>query len=96
MKTIIENTCYGKTAKTEINLENDSYLLITTCKRYDKSVKSSFAIYKRINKNLSSLNQDESKKFSSINHGIVRLTEKKLIEFHAIAQRLGAFQFLSL
>jgi len=92
MNIKIENN----TATTEINLENNFVLQITTSKfnglssRSLSTVKTTANMFKRLNGCLSSILDFSQKK--SFDHGrINRLTKDKLIELHNTALNQGDF-----
>jgi hypothetical protein len=79
----IGQNAFSKTATTEILLENNFIIEVLTMKRYGGAVATSFMIWKKLKEGIkqSAINF----KCQSINHGKVRLTEKKLIELHNLA-----------
>lgn len=76
----IENTFHGRTATTEIQLGNSFLIEVLTMKRYSGDTITNFTVYKQIKEGLRQTSFNF--KSVSINHGKVRLTEKKLIELH--------------
>jgi hypothetical protein len=85
MNIKIENN----TATTEINLEDNFVLQITTSK-FNSTVKTTGNMFKRLNNCLSTILDFSQKK--SFDHGkISRLTKDKLIELHNIALNQGDF-----
>jgi len=87
----IEETFHGKKARSEFNLGNGLILEVVTMKRYSGTVSTSFQVWKQI----SELSRQSAFDFNSrfIEHGKVRLTEKKLIELHN--QALSNKEFLA-
>jgi hypothetical protein len=79
----------NNTATSEINLEDNFVLKISTSK-YGKTVQTTATMYKTKDECLSSILDFSRKKF--INHGIVkRLTKDELINFHNFAIKNGDF-----
>ena len=85
MKIKLENN----TATSEINLEDNFVLQISTSK-YGKTVKTTASMFKQKNGILSTILDFSEKR--SINHGIVkRLTKDELLNFHNFAINHGDF-----
>lgn len=88
-QTKIIQAYHGKIVETQIELHDNNYLLISTCRKHDNTIGSRASIYKRLSDNSSLLQNEDSKKFQYIDHGSVkRLTEKKLTEFHQSAIKI--------
>ena len=79
----------NNTATSEINLENNFVLQISTAK-YGKTVQTTASMFKQRDGILSTILDFSPKK--SINHGIVkRLTKDELLNFHNFAINHGDF-----
>lgn len=76
----IELTYHGKLATTEFEVGGGLILEAITMKRYGGNTATTFQIWKIINQNSRETALDFRTHF--IDHGKVRLTEKKLIELH--------------
>lgn len=76
----IEESFHGKKARSEFNLGNGLILEVVTMKRYSGNVSTSFQVWKQISEGSRQTAFDFNSRF--IEHGKVRLTEKKLIELH--------------
>lgn len=87
----IEESFHGKKARSEFNLGNGLILEVVTMKRYSGTVSTSLQVWKQINEGSRQTAFDFNSRF--IEHGKVRLTEKKLIELHN--QALSNKEFLA-
>jgi hypothetical protein len=77
----IENTFHGKIAVTEIDLQNNFSLEVSTMKRYSGATTTSFTVYKNLKEGVKQTSFNF--KTNIINHGKqARLTEKRLAELH--------------
>jgi hypothetical protein len=80
MKMKIEQSFYGKQAISEFELGNGLILEVLTMKRYGGNVATTFQVWKKISETSRQTAFDFKTRF--IDHGKVRLTEKKLVELH--------------
>lgn len=87
----IQQSCYGKQAISEFDLGNNLTLEVLTMKRFGGNVATSFQVW--LNKSKSIRESAFNFKSRFINHGKVRMTEKKLIELHK--QAITNREFLS-
>tara|TARA_R110000868_G_C10972986_1_gene771157 strand:+ start:46655 stop:46942 length:288 start_codon:yes stop_codon:yes gene_type:complete len=79
MQIEIGKNHYGKYAETEIKLENDLVLQITTMKRHSGNIVTSFSKWKKINDNMLKSAGGET---VFTYHGKHRVSDKKLLELH--------------